>query len=187
MNHVAIWKTGILLAAMAVTQPLRADEFSAVDGPNVRVMRHDDGSRTVFTRTPDNRTLTKRTFTANGGLSMLTIYRMDANGNPLSCKIFDGLKQEIYKAGYGYHKTTGQLLEERMFDSRVKRIEPNSGKEMPVRRYLYTYDAQGRRGKPISITLVPGKTAEEIYGSPSALESNPFDDEAGKSAPPSGR
>ena len=33
--------------------------FDAVDGPNVRVMRHDDGSRTIFTRSPDNRTLTK--------------------------------------------------------------------------------------------------------------------------------
>jgi len=188
MNHVATWKSLVLLAALVITPPLRADEFSAVDGPNVRVMRHDDGSRTVFSRSPDNRTLTKRTFTANGNLSMLTIYRMDANGNPLSCKIYDGLKQEIYKAGYGYHKETGQLLEERMFDSRVKRIDPNSGKEMPVRRYLYTYDAQGRRGKPIAITLVPGgKTAEEVYGSPSALESNPFDEDAEKPAAPAGR
>jgi len=187
MKQVATWKTLVLLAGMIITQPLHADEFSAVDGPNVRVMRHDDGSRTVFSRSPDNRTLTKRTFTANGSLNVITVYRMDANGNPLSCKIFDGLKQEIYKAGYGYHKVTGQLLEERMFDSRVKRIDPNSGLEMPVRRYLYTYDAQGRRGKPIAITLVPGKTAEELYGSPSALESNPFDENAEKPVVPQRR
>ena len=44
------------------------DGFDAVDGPNVRVMRHDDGSRTIFTRSPDNRTLTKKTYTGNGAL-----------------------------------------------------------------------------------------------------------------------
>ena len=149
--------------------------FDAVDGPNVRVMRHDDGSRTVFTRSPDNRTLTKKTFRGTGALSMVTIYRMDTHGNTLTCKIYDGQKNELFKSRYGYHKVTGQLVEEQMFDARVKRIDPNTGQEMPVRRFIYTYDAFGKRNKPIAITLTPGKTAEEIYGAPSAPESNPFD------------
>jgi len=148
--------------------------FDAVDGPNVRVMRHDDGSRTVFTRSPDNRNLTKRTFTANGALYLVTIYRMDEHGNPTGCKIYDGQKNEMFKTSYGYRKNDGQLVEERMFDSRVKRIDPNTGREMPVRRFLYTYDALGNRSAPIAITLIPGQTAEEVYGGPSALESDPF-------------
>lgn len=150
------------------------DGFDAVDGPNVRVMRHDDGSRTIFTRSPDNRTLTKKTYTANGALFLLTIYRMDPHGNPTGCKIYDGQNNEMFKTSYGYRKSDGQLVEERMFDSRVKRIDPETGKEMPVRRFLYTYDALGNRSAPFAITLIPGKSAEEVYGRASALESNPF-------------
>jgi len=172
MNFV---KTLAILTFSLITLHAEEAGFDAVDGPNVRVMRHDDGSRTVFTRSPDNKVLTKKTFTANGALFLVTIYRMDANGNPMNCKIFDGKKNEMFKSRYGYRKSDGLLVEEQMFDSRVKRTDPNSGEEMPVRRFIYTYDALGNRSAPISITLTPGKTAEEVYGGPSALDVNPFD------------
>lgn len=166
----------------------RADEpgYDSVDGPNVRVMRHQDGSRTIFSRTPDQRTLVKRTFGANRVLNMVTVYRMDEFGNPLSCKIYDGQKQELFKGSYGYHKETGRLIEERLFDSRAKRIDPETSKEMPVRRFIYTYDAQGNRNHPFAINLLPGKkSADELFDvGPSALEVNPFDEAGGA---PSGR
>lgn len=149
--------------------------FDAVDGDNVRVTRHEDGSRTVFERSADERVLTKRTYTGDGKMYLVTIYRMDAHGNPLNCKIYDGQKNEMFKSRYGYRKSDGLLVEEQMFDSRVKRVDPNTGEEMPVRRFIYTYDAMGNRSAPISITLTPGATAEEVYGGPSALEVNPFD------------
>ena len=164
----------MILALVAVSA--RADEpgFDAVDGPNVRVMRHEDGSRTVFSRSPDSRTLTKRTFSAKGVLKMLTIYRMDMHGNPTGCKIYDGDKNELYKFSYGYRKSDGKLAEERMFDSRVKRIDPKTGAEMPVRRFIYSYDALGNRSAPIAITLIPGVDPEDFFGSPSALDKDPF-------------
>jgi hypothetical protein len=156
--------------------PAYADEigFDAVDGPNVRVMRHNDGSKTIFTRSPDNRSLTKRTYGPKGVVKMLTIYRMDEHGNPTGCKIYDGNKNELYKFSYGYRKTDGKLAEERMFDSRVKRIDPKTGNEMPVRRFLYYYDALGNRSAPIAITLIPGADPEDFFGAPSALDKNPF-------------
>lgn len=154
--------------------------FDAVNGPNVRVMRHEDGSRTIFTRSPDNRVLTKKTYTANGALFLVTIYRMDAHGNPMNCKIYDGQKNEMFKSRYGYRNSDGLLVEEQMFDSRVKRTDPNTGQEMPVRRFIYTYDALGARSKPIAINLIPGKTAEDVFGGPSALDVNPFDAPGGK-------
>ncbi len=168
----------ILLVTMLMPMLGVAEEagFDAVDGPNVRVMRHDDGSRTVFTRSPDNTVLTKKTFTGNGALFLVTIYRMDGNGNPMNCKIYDGQKNEMFKSRYGYRKSDGLLVEEQMFDSRVERTDPNSGLEMPVRRFIYTYDALGNRSAPLSITLTPGATAEEVYGGPSALDVNPFDE-----------
>lgn len=181
MIRIANWKIAmaslVLLASPAIAATT-GDDFNSVDGPNVRVTRHDDGGRTLFIRTPDKLTLTKKTFTADGVLCMVTIYRMDANGNPLGCKILDGQKSELFKVSYGYHKEDGRLMEERMFDSRVKRIDPKDGKEMPVHRFIYTYDAQGKRSAPISITLTPGKNANEVFGgAPSALEKNPFGDE----------
>jgi hypothetical protein len=179
MNPLATWKILALVLGLAVAPVLGANaadkDFEAVDGPNVRVMRHDDGSRTMFTRTPDNRTLTKKKFSANGVLTMLTIYRMDANGNPIGCKIFDGYNALKFKVSYGYRKADGQLVEERMFDASVVRKDPNTGKEMPVQRILYVYDAQGNRSAPIVYNLLPGKTFEEVFGvKSSALETNPF-------------
>jgi hypothetical protein len=185
MNPLATWK--ILAAVLGLAVVIcgsasgneAAKEFDAVDGPNVRVMRHEDGSRTMFTRTPDNRSLTKKKFSANGVLTMLTVYRMDRNGNPIGCKIYDGQNRVLFKVSYGYRKSDGQLVEERMFDAQVKRKDPNSGVEMPVQRICYVYDARGNRSAPIVYNLLPGKTFEQVFGiKSSALESNPFRENA---------
>jgi len=181
MHPLATRKILTLLAVLltAVCHGAPDQGFDAVDGPNVRVMRHEDGARTLFTRTPDNRTLTKKKFSANGRLIMLTIYRMDANGNPIGCKIFDGNKDLLFKVSYGYRKSDGQLVEERMFDARVTRKDPDTGKEMPVQRIIYVYDAKGNRSAPIVYNLLPGKTFEQVFGTKSsALETNPFRDGA---------
>ncbi|MEY3394234.1 MAG: hypothetical protein RL346_470 [Verrucomicrobiota bacterium] len=174
MKHIHLCMIG-LFACVSCVSAAPSTGFDAVDGPNVRVMHQDDGSRTVFVRSPDNRTLTKRTFSKQGVLTMVTIYRMDQHANPTGCKIYDGDKNELYKVSYGYRKSDARLVEERMFDSRTKRIDPQTGNEMPVRRFIYTYDALGNRSAPISITLIPGlKTADEVFGKSSALDKNPF-------------
>lgn len=166
----------LAVLSLGVAACLGQDEgFDSVNGDNVRVTKLKDGSREIFERSADETVLTKRTYTANGKMYLVTIYRMDAHGNTLNCKIYDGQKNEMFKSRYGYHRETGLLVEEQMFDSRVKRVDPNTGEEMPVRRFIYTYDALGNRSAPISITLIPGATAEEVYGAPSALEANPFD------------
>ena len=175
MNSLATWKIGAIAAGFVISLPCRANEFEGIDGPYVRYMRLEDGSRSVFIRSPDNRTLTKKRFSANGVLTMLTTYKMDANGNPLSCKIRDGQNQELFKVSYGYHKVTGLLVEELMFDSRVKRINKDTGKEMPVQKVAYLYDAEGNRSAPINFNLLPGKTFEQVFGvKSSALDKNPF-------------
>ena len=194
MGKILVCAAWWMVAAPCVMaqQPAKpASEMDQVDGPYVRVMRHEDGSRTIFNRTPDNRTLTKKKFSANGVLVMLTIYRMDANGNPIGCKIYDGQRQLLFKVSYGYRKTDGQLVEERMFDARVTRRDPNTGKEMPVQRICYVYDARGNRSAPIVYNLLPGKKFEEVFGiKSSALEANPFQDgssPANPNARPAGR
>ena len=185
MVAMAVVVAGVGVLRAQVPAAASADEE---DGPFVRVMMNEDGSRTVFRRSPDNRTLTKRTYSSNGVMRLITVYRMDRQGNPLSCKIYDGRKQELFKVRYGYDRTWGRLVEEQMFDSRVRHLNPDTGEEMPVRRFLYTYNAQGERSKPISIVLKPGARAEAVYGvGPSALDRNPFDDEGDGSANPRAR
>ena len=174
MNLLTTWKN-ICLVALLLVAPCLANEFEGVDGPNVRYMRHEDGSRSVFIRSPDNKTLTKKTFTPNGVLAMLTSYKMNAQGDPLGCKIRDGIGTELFKVSYGYHKFTGFLVEELMYDCKSKRINPSNGKEMPVQRVCYIYDAEGKRSPPIIFNLLPGKTFEQVFGiKSSALEKNPF-------------
>jgi hypothetical protein len=175
MNRLATWKIRAIAAGLFASLPCHANDLGTVDGPNVRCMKHKDGSRAEFTRSPDSRTLTKKTFTPNGVICMVTTYKMDSNGNPLGCKIRDGQNQEMFKVSYGYHKVTGLLVEELMFDSRVRRLNPANGKELPVQRIVYLYDAEGKRSAPIVFNLLPGKTFEQVFGEKSsALESNPF-------------
>lgn len=148
-----------------------------VKGPYASVKTNKDGSREYFSRTPDMRTITRQTKSADGTLRLTTVYRLSPQGNPLACDIFDGKGTRLFKSRYGYDPkpglTFGKLVEEQMFDARVKRADA-SGQEMPVRRFLYTYDAQGNRNAPMAITLIPGKDADDLYG-PSALEYDPFD------------
>lgn len=175
MNLLATWNIWVIAVGLFLSATCYAMEIETVDGPNVRCMKFEDGSRAVFIRSPDSRTLTKKTVSPNGVLTMLTTYKMDANGNPLGCKIKDGQNQELFKVSYGYHKVTGLLVEELMFDSRAKRINPANGKELPVQRVVYLYDVEGKRSAPIVFNLLPGKTFEQVFGvKSSAIESNPF-------------
>ena len=152
-----------------------AKEIEQVDGPNVRVMRQEDGSRSVFVRSPDSRVLIKTTYSPKGDVVMITTYKMDANGNPRGCKIRDGQNRELFKVSYGYHRVTGLLVEELMFDSQVKRINKDTGLEQPVQKVAYLYNAEGKRSAPIVFNYLPGKTFEQVFGvKSSALETNPF-------------
>ena len=156
-------------------------------GPNVRIMRHQDGSRTEFRRSPDDRTLTKKTTGTSGAVNLVTVYRMDTNGNPRGCQIFDGKSNLLYKVRYGYHKVTGQLVAEDMFDARAKILDPRTGKEMPVRRMYYTYDAQGNRSKAQAFVNIKGKLAKDVYKKSKTTypDENPFRTE--KTANPRGK
>ena len=144
-------------------------------GPNVRIKRHQDGSRTVFRRSPDDRTLVKRTWGANGAVKMIVVYRLNAQGNPLACKIFDGRETLLYKVSYGYSRTTERLQAEKMFDARATRTDPNTGKETPIRIMYYNYDAQGNATAPEVYTFKEGKSAEDVFGATGTFpQDNPF-------------
>ena len=177
MNLITTLKICVFISGLVISTFCYAlENLEEVDGPYVRVIKYEDGSREVFERSPDNKKLTKKR-SLNGVLRMVTYYTMDASGNPIGCKILDGQKHELFKVSYGYHKVTGQLERELMFDSRVKRIDKNTGKETPVQIIAYIYDAEGKRSAPIVYNLLPGKKFEDVFGVKSSeLEHNPFKD-----------
>ena len=171
-------KTLVAIAAMSCGLAHAAVPGLEVQGPYASVKTNKDGSREFFQRTRDMTVITKTTVSPEGRPVLKTVYRLSPQGNPLTCDIFDGKGARLFKSRYGYSRkqglSYGKLVEEQMFDARVKRTDPKSGEEIPVRRFIYTYDAQGNRNAPISITTIPGKTADEVFG-PSALEFDPFD------------
>lgn len=169
-----------------------AGELDAVDGPNVRVKRHEDGSKSVFTRSPDGKVVTKRTQNAAGRVTLVTIYRMDENGNPRACDIYDGRKTRLYKVAYGYETKYGQLVREQMYDCRVRRVwKNNPSEEMPVQVVEYLVNAEGRvAGKPVIRNYHEGNTFERDYGAAtSAMDPKMFDEpvSGGTTKPPAGK
>ncbi|MGJ8724390.1 MAG: hypothetical protein ACSHYB_07525 [Roseibacillus sp.] len=150
---------------------------------NVRIMRHRDGTHTEYRRSNDEKTLRKRRFSdSKGGRNAIlttTIYRMDKRGNPLSCKIFDGKENLLYKVAYGYHRKTGQLIAEDMYDARVPQKDPKTGKEAPVRRMYWFYDGAGNVTRAFSYVWRKGEYAEQKYAKSKDIETsfptdNPF-------------
>jgi len=131
-----------------------------------RVRKNADGSVTELERTSDT-LVTKRNLIekANGErvTRSRTIYVIDRKGRPRSCIIYDGQGTELFRVRYGYLKTTGQLIAEDMFDSKVNTTDPKTGKRIPVQRLYYKYDAQGRRSKPFAFNYKKGKKVEEVF------------------------
>jgi len=144
-------------------------------GPNSRVLRHDDGSRTYYRRTAGQKVLVKKNVGPNGNVRLVTHYYMDKLGNPRSCKIYDSNNKLLFKVSYGYQISTGRLLMEAMYFA--DRKDPKTGSDMIASETRYTYDAQGNRSKPITFTYVEGKTAEEIFGRKTTLPDKVFEDQ----------
>ena len=160
---------GLIVAPLVSAQIPGID----IDGPFVRVKRNEDGTKTIFERGNDRKTLTKKTYNQQKNVTMTTIYRLDPRGNPLKCDIFDGAGNKLYKTSFGYSKrpgtTFGKLVQELLFDTRVKRffVDRNpdgTRREKPVHMFIYSYNADGSANLPVGMTLIKGKTAEEVFG-----------------------
>ncbi len=175
---VSVLTMTFALSPCALHAQAEKDFPIATTSKNVRILRNNDGSYTEFSKSSDDRVIFRKTYgAAKGGnghkvLRMCVIYRKDLFGRMRSGKIYDGAGKLLYRVVYGYHRKTGKLIAEDMFDARVKRTKairnPTTGKleerEIPVRRLYHRYDAQGRRAKPIVFCAPAGKLAEELFG-----------------------
>ncbi|MEG2809352.1 MAG: hypothetical protein RR889_01750 [Akkermansia sp.] len=150
--------------------PSQSETLEQQDNPFVRIIKNSDGSRSKFERTPDLKGGMKKEMSDQAGnLMSVTLYRTGKWGHLTSCKIYDGKNTELYKVAYGYDKKNGNLVQERMFESKTGKL---------VRVFVYTYDELGNRSKPIAITYVKGLDLDKNskFAAPSAPEKDPFAD-----------
>lgn len=143
-----------LLMVMAMVMPVCAQSPDLIDEDRdlVRVMRHPDGSRSVYKRQAGWRGMRCATYTASGKLAAINDYTEGRYGQLVGCIIYDSKRQPIYKVAYGYD-SNARLIEERMFSHPEGKL---------VQRVIYKYDASGNRSKPLIISLNTGGGAQTV-------------------------
>ncbi|MDO4410933.1 MAG: hypothetical protein Q4C05_06605 [Akkermansia sp.] len=132
-----------------------------------RLVKHEDGSRSYFEKTNEGKGMRKTTYNTKNVLVSVTLYFRGSHHELRACLIYDGNKNELFYVRYGYDKDAN-LREEQMFDFKTKEL---------VRRFIYTYDAQGNRSKPVCITFVKPREGTEQHAQPTAPEKDPFADD----------
>ncbi|MCW1924331.1 hypothetical protein OKA05_17325 [Luteolibacter arcticus] len=138
---------------------------SASLAPSTSVKTNKDGSREYFQRTHDLTVITKRTVSAEGHPLLKTVYRLSPKGNPLTCDIFNAEGERLLKCRYGYHAkagpTYGKMAEVQIFDAKEDRAE---GDASPLRRIVYSYDANGGSPAPTTIDVMSPSATETLLG-----------------------
>ncbi|MDO4752487.1 MAG: hypothetical protein Q4A24_10320 [Akkermansia sp.] len=136
----------IAAIAAAAVQPIaygQSPDISHEDRDVVRVMRHPDGSRSVYKRQANWRGMRCATYSASGKLAAINDYTEDKHGLLVGCTIYDSNRQPIYKVSYGYDRQA-RLVEERMFSVMDGKL---------VQRVIYRYNSSGERTKPLIVSL----------------------------------
>ncbi len=145
----------MLCVGLALLVPVQGQGVNLTEsGDMVRVMRHPDGSRSIYQRQAGWRGMRCSTYSPSGRLAAVNDYTEGKYGQLVGCLIYDHTKKNvIYKVSYGYD-SRARLVEERMFS--------NPGGKL-VQRVIYKYDNQGNRSKPLIISLnTGGNNVQEI-------------------------
>ena len=141
----------IAMAALATVSAIPAafaqsPDVSHEDRDVVRVVRHPDGSRSVYKRQAGWKGMRCATYLPNGQLAAINDYTEGKYGQLIGCTIYDNRRQPIYKVAYGYD-SQARLVEERMFSVQNRRL---------VQRVIYRYNSDGERAKPLIVSLNDG-------------------------------
>ncbi len=126
----------------------QSPDLAGEDRDMVRVMRHPDGTRSIYKRQSNQRGMRCATYTASGQLAAIYDYTEGRFGQLAGCIIYRNdnnsrSREPIYKVSYGYD-SQARLVEERMFTADTGKL---------VQRVIYRYDASGNRSKPLIVSL----------------------------------
>lgn len=136
----------LLMACVVSEAPAQSPDLANESRDLSRVVRHPDGSRSVYKRQHGMKGMRCATYTASGRLAAINDYHEGKYGQLVGCYIYDYKRELIYKVAYGYD-SSARLIEERMFSHPEGKL---------VQRVIYKYDSGGNRSKPLIISLNPG-------------------------------
>lgn len=134
-----------LLASVVYEAPAQSPDLRHEYKDLSRVVRHPDGSRSIYKRQRNVKGMQCSTYTATGKLAAINDYYEGKYGQLVGCNIYDHKRELIYKVAYGYD-SSARLIEERMFAHPSNKL---------VQRVIYKYDSGGNRSKPIIVSLRP--------------------------------
>lgn len=136
-------------------------------GPFVRMVRHNDGSRSVTARDETTKELVITTYgpPPQGELKLTRKYQLDQYGKPVTFTFSDGTGRPLVRGQYVYD-SQDRVIEERWFELPSER---------PIRTLAQNYDAKGKRLPPQSMHeatlppevvrwLEPDKAANQVAG-----------------------
>lgn len=148
-KHLILAMAALAAAVSAPVATAQSPDISHEDRDVVRVMRHPDGSRSVYKRQANWKGMRCATYSASGKLAAINDYTEGKHGQLIACTIYDSNRQPKLRVAYGYDRQ-GRLVEERMYTVLDKKL---------VQRVIYRYDANGERTKPLIVSLNNGETA----------------------------
>lgn len=146
MNKILSFILAVCALSGATAHAQSAD-LAGTSGDMVRVVRHPDGTRSIYQRQVGWKGMRCSTYAASGKLAAVNDYTEGKYGQLVSCIIYDNSKKNIiYKVAYGYD-SRARLVEERMYNHPGGKL---------VQRVIYKYDRNGERSKPVIISLNTG-------------------------------
>ena len=153
MIHRVMLMFAMASAVAGPTVLAQSTEAMNETGDMVRVMRHPDGTRSIYQRQKGWRGMRCSSYTASGRLAAVNDYTEGKYGQLVGCIIYYHTKKNIiYKVAYGYD-SRARLVEERMYSHPQGKL---------VQRVIYKYDNRGNRSKPLIISLNTAGPVTEI-------------------------
>lgn len=147
MKHIyTAWLGMLLLLVGAVSESMAQSPDLVREARDLsRVVRHPDGSRSIYTRHHLMKGMQCATYTASGKLAAINDYQEGMYKQLVACNIYNHERRLIYKVAYGYD-SSARLIEERMYSHPEGKL---------VQRVIYKYDSAGTRSRPLIISLNP--------------------------------
>jgi len=145
------YRTVILAGGLLVfagDSPTRAQgdpsKLPAASGPFVRMVRHNDGSRTVTAKDPSKAEQEVLTYDPQGDLKLRRLYQLDRYGKPVTFVINEASGRPVLRGEFTYD-VRDRMSEERLYslpgNQMIRRLvqdyDPGTGKKLPARIQNY--------------------------------------------------
>ncbi len=146
-RRLSFWGIRLIIGFLSLQVGL-AQSYPAAPGaagPFVRMVRHNDGSRTVTAKDPAKAEQEVLTYDAQGDLKLRRVYQLDRYGKAVTFVIHDQSSKPVIRGEFTYD-VRDRMTEERLYsvpgNQLVRRLvqsyDPNTGKKLNPQVQNYT-------------------------------------------------